>query len=217
MSSIFLCCDLNVQVTGDVEGITGPHVHISPISSLESREFVFLQLLQNFDMFVCNTFHQCSDNLSCTRVPWSIFDEKIDDATQIDYVCASRNVSCTKVRMRPARVVKSDHIPIVCNFELPVAMTFTARSSRKSLAGFEFKTHEDEMSYIEGVFEALDLSGSSADLAKINEHSLIDISRVLNDTIREQSASTRSQRSRISAIKSPKLVDLATKIKKRDW
>ena len=59
----------------------------------------------------------------------------------------------------------------------------------------------------------LDLSGISADLAKINEHSLIDISRVLNDTIREQSASTRSQRSRMSVIKSPKLADLANKIK----
>ena len=30
VSSIFVCCDLNVQVTGDVEGITGPHVHTSP-------------------------------------------------------------------------------------------------------------------------------------------------------------------------------------------
>ena len=69
------------------------------------------------------------------------------------------------------------------------------------------------MSYTEGVFEALDLTGSSADLAKMNEHSLIDISRVLNDTIREQSASTRSQRSRMSVIKSPKLVELANKIK----
>ena len=136
VSSIFVCCDLNVQVTGDVEGITGPHVHASPMSSLESREFVFLQLLQNFDMSVCNTFLQCSDKFSYTRVPWGIFDEKLGDATQLDYVCASRNVSCTKVRMRPARVVKSDHIPIVCNFELPVAMTFTARSRRKSLAGF---------------------------------------------------------------------------------
>ena len=136
MTSILLCCDSNVQVTGDVEGITGPHVHASPISYLESREFAFMQLLQNFDLFVCNTFHQCSVNVSYTRVPWGIFDEKLDDATQIDYVCASRNVSCTKVRMRPARVVKSDHIPIVCNFELPVAMTFTAFSSRKSLAGF---------------------------------------------------------------------------------
>ena len=71
MSSIFLCCDLNVQVTGDVEGITGPHVHASPISSLESREFAFLQLLQNFDMYVCNTFLQGSDKFSYTRVPWA--------------------------------------------------------------------------------------------------------------------------------------------------
>ena len=69
------------------------------------------------------------------------------------------------------------------------------------------------MSYIEGVFDALDLAGSSADLAKMNAHSLIDISRVLNDTIREQSASTRSQRSSMSVIKSPKLVELASKIK----
>ena len=164
-------------------------------------------------MFVRNTFHQCSDNVSYTRVPWGIFDEKLDEATQIDHVCASRNVSCTKVRMRLARVIKSGHIPIVCNFELPVAMTFTAFSRRKSLAGFELKSHEDEMSYIAGVFEALDLAGSSADLAKINEHSLIDISRFLNDTIRELSASTRSQRSRMSVIKSPKLVELANKIK----
>ena len=48
MSSIFLCCDLNVQVTGDVEGITGPHVHTSPISSLESREFAFFATSSEF-------------------------------------------------------------------------------------------------------------------------------------------------------------------------
>ena len=73
MTSIFLCCDLNVQVTGEVEGITGSHVHASPIYSLETREFAFLNLLHNFDMFVCNTFHQCSDIVSYTRVPWGHF------------------------------------------------------------------------------------------------------------------------------------------------
>ena len=90
MTSLFMCCDLNVQVTGEVDGITGPHVHAFPISSLETRDFAFWTLLQLFDMFVCNIFHQCSDMFSYTRVPWGIFEDKLDAATQIDYVCASR-------------------------------------------------------------------------------------------------------------------------------
>ena len=49
---LFLSCDLNLQLSANVEGITGGEIHALPNKQLESREIAFLQFLRDFDLCV---------------------------------------------------------------------------------------------------------------------------------------------------------------------
>ena len=207
VTSLVLLCDLNVQLSGEVEDVTGDVVHKMPSKDMENREMGFLSLIMKHKMRVCNTYSQCSENFCFTRVPWGVFDEQIANASQIDYVCASEKVICSKIRCRKGRVGKSDHLPVVCTLEFPdTAMVPRVElCKRKSYAGFQFANYEQKAEYVSSVCRELSLDGSCGDAKKVDFTILCNLHRNLEELV-PKNASTGARRKFLAREKPPELV-----------
>ena len=63
---LFLLCDLNLQLSAGIAGITGDHIHKLPDNSLESREFEFVRFLREFKLRAANTMRDDDHKSSVT-------------------------------------------------------------------------------------------------------------------------------------------------------
>ena len=181
---LFLLCDLNLQLSANIEGITGEWVHGLPSKHLEGREVAFLQFLREFNLCVCNTLVDNShkSRIMYTRVPWGLYDDQEKAATQIDYVCCSDSVICSAVSVKRGRFIRSDHIPVQCQFQLPSGSCYCSAPvmPRKSFSGHKFSSSEAKQ-FRNDTCVSLGLDGSSNDLLRVNSNSLCSLEVTMDE------------------------------------
>ena len=73
MLMLIVLCDLNVKLSGNVDGVTGDVVHKMLSKELENREMGCWSLMNRFNMKVLNTFKRFDEDCCFTRVPWGEF------------------------------------------------------------------------------------------------------------------------------------------------
>ena len=115
---MFLCCDLNLQNSRDIDGVTGDVIHGEASPKMEARKLVFIMLLRDNVMCVANTLRDNSIFLkSVTLVFLGEVTMKVRDLRfKIDYISTSENVVCEDINTKGGRRVKSNHIPISGSF-----------------------------------------------------------------------------------------------------
>ena len=152
-----LCCDLNFQVSANLDGITWSVVWWADSGGrVEEREDLFVSLLTLFGMKVDHSFHDDINSSGCyTRVPWgSDFEALIDRLTMIDFVCSSSSIVCSRIRIPETRFLQSDHLPVLASLFLPSMKVYIANmSTSPSLFGWRFNNDNKRDLYVNSVYE----------------------------------------------------------------
>ena len=148
-------------------------------------------------------FHTLVENCDSSKnrytcIPWGDYDLQEGFASQIDYTCASINVTCSSVKIKRGLRIKSNHIPMSASFSVPEGRSekVIEYTPRKSMAGFRFGSESDKQQLSNNVFFCLKLSGSSEDMCNMHVDSLRDLQEALDMSLDDKKGRTTGHRSR---------------------
>lgn len=194
---LILCCDLNFQLSEEIEDMTGSRM-FARSNQCGEREDMFLRMLSDFNLTVVSTFDfpffdefGIPSTQAFTRVGGNR-TQGHPVKSQLDYICCDRDLMVDHFILSRNKFINSDHRYLRAHFSTHIHVPI--RLPKQVISGWKPLESDDAIKFKKLAINELALTGKAEDSEKVASDTLCNLGSVIESCAFRVPHSCKSER-----------------------